>query len=455
MNGVGMAEGVDVVILGGGPAGEAVVKRLDGEGLRVAVVECELVGGECAYWACVPSKTLLRIPEVRDQARRVRGLDQPRKRWPPIAAYRDLMISNLDDAEKAAKMEAAGATVIRGVGRITGPGRVTVGGRRLEAAHIVIATGTDPIVPQIEGLDDVGAWTTRDVYTMAVPPEAAIVLGGGPVGIETAQMLNGHGTRVAVIQEDDRLLPREDPSVGEELARRFEQDGIELYLGAASRRAETGDDGVSLFLADGRRVESDQLVIAAGRRPRVRELGLEMIGIEPGPSGGIEIDERCRAGEGVWAVGDVTDVLPFTHVAHYQGQIAADDILGRPRRADYRAIPRVVFSDPEVAAVGLTPDQAREQGIAVELGSVSLERLARTGTYGVGYRGFMTVVADRKRGVLVGAFAVGPLASEWIGSAVLAIKASIPIATLRDTPMQFPTFGEALIYAVDNLASTV
>jgi pyruvate/2-oxoglutarate dehydrogenase complex dihydrolipoamide dehydrogenase (E3) component len=206
-----------------------------------------------------------------------------------------------------------------------------------------------------------------------------------------------------------------------------------------------------LFLGDGRCVETEQLVVAAGRRPRVDNIGLEAIGLEPGRSGGIDIDARCRAGKGVWAVGDVTAVMPFTHVAHYQGQIAADDILGRVRQADYRAIPRVVFSDPEVAAVGLTPDQAREQGIAIEVGSVSLERLARTGTYGDGYHGFMTVIADRDQGFLVGAFAVGPLASEWIGAAVVAIKARIPIATLRDTPMQFPTFGEALSYAIDDL----
>lgn len=183
-----MAERFDVVILGGGPAGESVVRRLEGGGLRVALVERELVGGECAYWACVPSKTLLRAPEVRAEARRVRGLDQPRKRWAPIAAYRDFMISDLDDADKTAKMEAAGATVIRGAGRIAGPGQVTVGDKTIEAAHIVVATGTDPVVLQIDGLDQAAVWTTRDVYTMAAPPRDAVVLGGGPVGIETAQM---------------------------------------------------------------------------------------------------------------------------------------------------------------------------------------------------------------------------------------------------------------------------
>ena len=446
-----MTERFDVVILGGGPAGEAVVRRLEGGGLRVALVERELVGGECAYWACVPSKALLRAPEVRAEASRARGLSQPRQRWKQIAAYRDFMISDLDDAVKAARMEAAGATVMRGTGRIAGPGLVTIGDRTVEASHIVVATGTDPVIPMIEGLDRITVWTTRDVYTMAAPPEDAIVLGGGPVGIETAQMLRGHGTHVTVVQEDSRLLPRENAAVGEELARRFDEDGIELYLGAAGRRVEDAGGRVRLVLGDGRYVESERLVAAIGRRPRVDDIGLEAIGLVPGESGGIDVDGRCRAAKGVWAVGDVTAVMPFTHVAHYQGEIAADDILGRPRHADYRAIPRVVFSNPEIAAVGLTPEQAQEQGIAIELGTVTLERLARTGTYGSGYRGFMTVLADRDQGVLVGAFAVGPLASEWIGATVLAIKARIPIATLRDTPMQFPTFGEALSYAIDDL----
>ena len=427
------------------------MRRLAGSGLDVVLVERELVGGECAYWACVPSKTLLRSPEVRAAARRVQGLTEPQASWGQLAAYRDRMISGLDDTEKATKMEAAGATLIRGTGRIAGPGRITVDDCTIEAGQIVIATGTVAVVPAIEGLDRVEVWGTREVYTMATPPADAIVLGGGPVGIETAEMLYGHGTRVTVVQEDSRLLPREDPAVGEALLRQLHDDGIELHLGATAERVEAVGEGVRLVLADGRHVDSERLIAAVGRRPRVDDIGLETIGLEPGDSGGIDVDARCRATTGVSAVGDVTAVMPFTHVAHYQGEIAADDILGRPRRADYRAIPRVVFSDPEIAAVGLTPQQAREQGLAIELGTVSLETLARTGTYGSGYRGFMTVVADRDEGVLVGAFAVGPLASEWIGATVIAIKARIPIATLRDTPMQFPTFGEAFSYAINDL----
>ena len=439
------------MILGGGPAGEAVVRRLEGEGLRVALVERELVGGECAYWACVPSKTLLRPPDVRVQARRVQGLSEPDQTWEEIASYRDFMISDLDDADKAARMEAAGATLVRGAGRIVGPCRVTVGTRTLEAERIVVATGTVAAVPSVEGLEAGHFWTTREVYTMQVPPRDALVLGGGPVGVETAQMLRRHGAGVTIVEEAERLLSREDATVGEHLARRLGEEGVDLRLGARAVRVEAADGRQVVHLDDGSPVEAERIVVATGREPRVEGIGLELVGIEPGESGGIDVDERCRAGDGIWAVGDVTSVLPFTHVAHYQGELAADDILGRPRSADYRAIPRVVFTDPEVAAVGLTHEQAKAQKLAVSEGSVDLETLARTGTYGAGHHGAMTVLADREQGVLVGACAVAPLASEWIGAAVIAIKARVPVTVLRDTPMQFPTFGEALTYAVRDL----
>lgn len=446
-----MGESYDVVIIGGGPGGEAVVRRLDGEGLRVALVERDLVGGECAYWACVPSKTLLRAPEVRVAARRVQGLSEPEQSWEEIARYRDFMISGLEDAKKAAKMEAAGATLVRGAGRIAGPGRVTVGDRMLKTDHIVVATGTVDSVPPVEGLKEIGYWTTRDVYTMAQLPGDAIVLGGGPVGLETVQMLRRHGAGVTIVEEADRLLSREDPAVGEHLARRLAEEGVELRLGARAVRVEQATGRSVVHLDDESRVEAERIVVATGREPRVEDVGLEMVGVKPGEGGGIHVDGRCRAAEGVWAVGDVTAVMPFTHVAHYQGEIAADDVLGRSREADYRAVPRVVFTDPEVAAVGLTREQAEGQGLAVSEGSVDLETLVRTGTYGTGYRGAMTVFADRERRILVGAWAVAPLASEWIGATVMAIKARIPVATLRDTPMQFPTFGEALSYAVRDL----
>ena len=425
------------------------MRRLAGSGLRIALVERELVGGECAYWACVPAKTLLRPPDARFAARRIQGLEDPRESWPEVARYRDTMISNLDDTDKAAKMEEAGAEVVRGVGAIAGPGRVNVGERTLEADDIVIATGTETAVPPIDGIDEIEYWTNRELYTMQTLPRDAIVLGGGPVGIESAQMLRRHGSGSALVEEAERLLAREDPAIGDELAPRLSEEGIDVRTGVRATRARAVPGGVELCLDDDTTLEAERLIVATGRKPCTDGLGLDLVGVRTSKDGGIEIDEQCRAAKGVWAVGDVTALQPFTHVAHYQGEIVADTILGRPRRADYRAIPRVVFSDPEVAAVGLTSQEAGEQGIEIACGSVDLQTLARTGMYGTGYRGSATVLADRNARVLVGAYAIGPLASEWIGAVVLAIKARIPLDVLRDTTVQFPTFGESLRYAVD------
>ena len=359
------------------------------------------------------------------------------------------MISHLDDTDKTARMEEAGAKVVRGAAVIAGPGQVNVGERTLETDRIVIASGSETAVPPIDGIDEVGYWTNRELYTAQQLPRDTVVLGGGPVGIESAQMLRRHGSGTTIVEEAERLLDREDDSIGDQLAPRLSEEGIDVRTGVRATRAEAITGGVRLHLEDASAIEAERLVVAAGRKPRTDGLGLDSVGVRLGETGGIEIDEHCRAAAGVWAVGDVTALQPFTHVAHYQAEIAADDILGRPRRADYRAIPRVVFSDPEVAAVGLTPQEATEQGIDIARGSVDLQTLARTDLYGSGYRGSATVLADRGRGVLVGAFAIGPLASEWIGAVVLAIKARIPLDVLRDTTVQFPTFGESLRYAVD------
>ncbi len=312
----GRGESFDVVILGGGPAGEAVVRRLDGQGLRVALIERELVGGECAYWACAPSKTLLRAPEVRAATRRSPGLSEPELRWSEVAAYRDFMISNLDDVKKANRVEATGATVVRGRGEIAAPGRVEVDGRVLEAKHIVVATGTDGVVPPIEGLPEAGYWTTRDVYTMREPPREAVVLGGGPVGLETAQLLRRLGSRVTIVEEADRLLSREDSEIGEHLAQGLIEEGVELRLGTSAVRVEPVAGRSVIHLDDGSAIETERIVIATGRNPRVTGIGLETVGITAGKSGGIDVDSHCRAGKGVWAAGDVTAVMPFTHVAH-------------------------------------------------------------------------------------------------------------------------------------------
>jgi pyruvate/2-oxoglutarate dehydrogenase complex dihydrolipoamide dehydrogenase (E3) component len=341
--------------------------------------------------------------------------------------------------------------VYKGEGRITAPGRIEVGNEELDAERIVIATGSDPSIPPIDGLEETGYWTNREATQLTDVPEDVVVLGGGPVGIELGQMLRRYGARVTIVQASDRLINREDPGVGELIADALEAEGIELRLGQPAKAARANNGRPVLELEDGSELEAERLLIATGRRPRAGGIGLEALGIELDERGGIPIDERCRVTDGVWAVGDVTGVSLFTHVGKYQARIAIDDIAGRDPKADYRSIPRVVFSDPEIAAVGLTSDEAREKGIDLVEGRADLTRVARTETYGKDIGGQLGVLADRERRVLVGAWAVGPLASEWIHQAVLAIKTETPIGVLRDTVAQFPTFSEAYLNAVEKL----
>jgi dihydrolipoamide dehydrogenase len=446
-----MTETYDAIVIGAGPAGEVAVSRLAAQGLRVALVERELVGGECAYWACIPSKALLRPPEASAEARRVPGLDEPGHRWSEIVAYRDYMTRSLDDSGAVRGYEDEGVRVHKGEARFTAPGRIEVAGDELEAERIVIATGSESTLPPIDGLAEAGYWTNREATQLREVPADVVVLGGGPVGIELGQMLRRYGAAVTIVQSGERLIDREDPAVGELIAAGLRHDGIELRLGrrATGVRREGGRRVIELD--DGSKLAAGRLLIATGRRPRSDGLGLEAVGVEPDTRGAITVDERCRAGAGLWAVGDVTGVSLFTHVGKYQARIAAADISGREVRADYRSIPRVVFSDPEIAAVGLTGEQAREKGIDIVEGRADLMSIARTEIYGVGIGGQLGVLADRERGVLLGAWAVGPLAGEWIHQAVLAIKTETPVEILRDTVAQFPTFSEAYLGALEDL----
>jgi pyruvate/2-oxoglutarate dehydrogenase complex dihydrolipoamide dehydrogenase (E3) component len=446
-----MTRSFDAVVIGAGPAGEVAVSRLKGQGLSTALVERELVGGECAYWACIPSKTLLRPPAARPAPRRAAGLSEPEQRWREVVEYRNYMIRELDDSGAVKGYEDSGVAVFKGEARLIGPGRVAVGDEELESPRIVIATGSDPVAPPIEGLGAAGYWTNREATTLSEIPDDVIVLGGGPVGIELGQMLRRYGAQVTIVEAAERLLAREDPPVGELIAEQLRADGIELRLGASAEAVAARDGRRTMRLDSGEELSACELIVAVGRRPRGADAGLEAIGVEPDERGAIPIDQRCRVSEGVWAVGDVTGVSMFTHVGKYQARIAAADIAGRDVRADYRALPRVVFSDPEIAAVGLTSEQARAQGIDLAEGRADLFRIARTETYGKGLGGQLGVLADRERGVLVGAWAVGPLAGEWIHQAVLAVKTETPVEVLRDTVAQFPTFSEAYLNAVEAL----
>jgi dihydrolipoamide dehydrogenase len=435
-------ERFDVVVLGAGPAGEVAVGELAASGLRCALVERELIGGECTNWACIPTKTLLRPPEAQQASARVAGVSKPELDWARIAEYRDWMTRNHDDANAISDYESQGISVFKGAGRIAGHGRVEVNGRALETDRVIVATGSTPVIPRIDGLAESGHWTNREATAMREVPASAVVIGGGPVGIELAQILARLGARVTIVEAADRLLSRETPEIGDLIATALEEEGIATHLAGRAVGVERNGSECVVRLEDNEEARGEVIVVAGGRRPQVEGIGLETVGVDAGPEG-IPVDERCRAGPGIWAIGDVTGVALFTHVAKYQARVAATDILGQPAKADYNAVPRVVFSDPEIAAVGFTEEQAREQGIDAVGASVELPNaIARPWTYEDHPRGSLGVVADRERQVLVGAWAVSPLASEWIHVAALAIKAEIPLAVLRDMIPQFPSFTE-------------
>ena len=443
-------ERFDVIVIGAGPAGEVVASRLGEHGLSTALVEQELVGGECAYWACIPSKTLLRPGEARRQAERAPGAGGGQTRWGEVAEYRDYMIRNLDDEDEIEGYEEQGIRVFKGRASLQGPGKVRVGRRTLHGDRVVVATGSEADIPPIEGLAASGYWTNREATTLIQVPDSAVVLGGGAVGIELAQMLRRFGAEVDLFEASDSLLQREDPRVGELILAALTDDGIRVHVGAAIAAVTREGDYRVAHHADGQ-VKARQVIVAVGRKPRVEGLSLESVGIDPTPAG-IAVDEHCRAADGVWAVGDVTGEMPFTHVAMYQARIAVADILGEPARANYKAVPRVVFTDPEVAAVGMTEREAREAGVDVRMVHLPLrDSIARPWTYETDPRGELAVIADARRGTLVGAWAVGPLVSEWIHYAALAIRAELPLSVLRDSVAQFPTYTEAYLKAIERL----
>jgi dihydrolipoamide dehydrogenase len=446
-----MADRFDVAILGAGPAGEHAASALVGAGRRVLLIERELIGGECSNWACIPSKTLLRPAEVRGESARTAGTAEAALDWPELDRYRDYMTSAGDDSARVRGYEEMGVTVVRGDGRLTAPERVRVGDQEFSAEQILLTTGSDPVIPQIEGLRDAGYWTNREATALHEIPASTVVIGGGPVGIELGQFLRRFGSRVAIAEGADRLAAREDAEVCALLRDALEADDIDVHTGVQATRVHREGDERVVTLNDGTELRGERVIVAVGRRPRSRDLGLETIGIG-GEQRAVPVDERCRVADGVWAAGDCTGVMLFTHVAKYQARVAMADMLGRPVSADYRAIPRVIFTDPEVAAVGLTAAQAREAGHDVATAVIDLPgSIARPYTYERHPRGKMGVVADRAGGVLLGAWAVAPLASEWIHQAVLAIKARVPVEILLETVAQFPSYSEAYLSALQQL----
>lgn len=435
-------------MLGGGSTGEHFVgalRRLDAE-VELTLVESRLVGGECSYFACMPTKTMLRSAEISSSLDRAPSFEPRRPQAEGVWSWRDWVTSNWDDSGQVEFLDQQRCALVRGHARVARPGVVDVDGQEIAYDRLVIATGTAPAIPPVEGLDGVEYWTNQDATQAHEIPETLAVMGGGPVGAELTQFFARMGSKVTIIERGPRLLGRVHAEAGDLIGEAFRSEGIDVRVDTGVERVEPG---IRLTLSDGSTVDAERLLVATGRRILADGLGLEQLGVEVGQRG-ISVDSRLRAAENVWAIGDVNGVALFTHVGKYQARVAAANIAGRDVEADYRAIPAGVFTDPEVGTVG------RTEGDGLISARWELTATPRLSTYERPKRdGFVRIFADPKERILVGAVAVGPQAAEWLGQLTLAVRAGTPVDVLLDTIQPYPTFSEAIFFALRELADTL
>ena len=443
----------EVVVIGLGPGGEATATELAKAGLSVVGVDERLVGGECPYFGCIPSKMVIRASDALAEGRRIpdlAGEAEVRPDWSQVAdRIRDEATDDWDDQVAVKRLEDAGVRFVRGHGRLTGPRTVEVGGETFEAARgVVLNPGTAPAVPPIDGLADTPYWTNRDVLRIESVPGSLIVIGGGAIGAEVAQAVARFGVRVTVLEMGDRILGPEEPEASAAVANAFAQDGVQV-LTEVTIESVSYDDGRFEVIVDGQSLDAEKLLVAAGRRPNLADLGLDSVGLDPSARV-VEVDEAMRAGDGLWAIGDVTGKGAFTHLSMYQSAVCVRDILDQEGpTADYRAVPHVTFTDPEVGAVGMTEKQARDAGLTVRIGLTDIASSTRG--WIAKAQGLIKLVEDADRGVLVGATSVAPSGGEILGMLTTAVHAEVPTDTLRSMIYAYPTLHRALETALKDL----